>query len=123
LDDRVKYLVALYPALSDLTGYLHGRAGGWPHMFNEQNGAFYKKEENIAVSAYYDMVNFARGVKIPGFYSWGYNDEVCPPTSYYAAYNQITSPKESYVVPETGHWTYGAQTQKIYQWLLGRLLP
>ncbi|MGH2622589.1 MAG: acetylxylan esterase, partial [Sphingobacterium sp.] len=33
LDKRIKNLVALYPAISDLTGYLHNRAGGWPHMF------------------------------------------------------------------------------------------
>ena len=28
LDNRVKYLGAFYPALSDVTGYLNGRAGG-----------------------------------------------------------------------------------------------
>jgi len=33
LDDRVKWLAPFYPALSDVTGYLEGRAGGWPHMF------------------------------------------------------------------------------------------
>ena len=38
LDPRVKYLAAYYPALSDLTGYLQGRAGGWPHYF-QQAGA------------------------------------------------------------------------------------
>lgn len=122
LDDRVKYLVALYPALCDLTGYLHGRAGGWPHMFHEANTRFLRKEEKVKVSAYYDVVNFARGVKVPGFYTWGYNDEVCPPTSYYAAYNQIVADKECYVIPETGHWTYPVQTQKIYSWLSDKLL-
>src|SRR5690606_26112386 len=50
LDDRVKGLVSLYPALSDLTGYLHGRAGGWPHMFNEYNAPFMAKEDKIKVS-------------------------------------------------------------------------
>ena len=29
LHDKIRYLVALYPALSDLTGYFHHRAGGW----------------------------------------------------------------------------------------------
>ena len=36
LDPRVKLLAAYYPALSDVTGYLHGRAGGWPHMFRDE---------------------------------------------------------------------------------------
>ncbi len=25
-----------YPALSDMVGYLKGRAGGWPHLFREE---------------------------------------------------------------------------------------
>lgn len=33
LDTRVKFAGIAYPALCDLTGYLHGRAGGWPHSF------------------------------------------------------------------------------------------
>src|SRR5690606_38046577 len=32
LDDRIKYLVSLYPALCDLTVYLHGRSCGLQHM-------------------------------------------------------------------------------------------
>lgn len=117
LDNRVKGLVSLYPALCDLTGYLHGRAGGWPHMFQGSS----PKDEKIKVSAYYDVVNFARSVKVPGFYSWGYNDETCPPTSYYAAYNQIRAPKELYLIQETGHWTYPEQHTKVQEWLLATL--
>lgn len=113
LDDRVKGLVALYPALSDLTGYLHHRAGGWPHMFKTD-----VTDEKIKVSSYYDVVNFARNLKVPGFYTWGYNDDTCPPTSYYSAYNVINAPKELYLVQETGHWTYPEQQQKIREWIL-----
>jgi hypothetical protein len=28
-------------------------------------------------------------VKVPGHYSWGFNDTVCPPTSMYVACNAI----------------------------------
>ncbi|MFC3196645.1 acetylxylan esterase [Parapedobacter deserti] len=122
LDSRVKCLVSLYPALCDLTGYLHGRAGGWPHMFNEANAPFMAKDEKIKVSAYYDVVNFARSVNVPGFYTWGYNDETCPPTSYYAAYNQIAAPKELYLIQETGHWTFPEQQAMIQEWLLKQLV-
>lgn len=116
LDDRVKSLVSIYPALSDLTGYLHNRAGGWPHMFRTDVA-----DEKIKVSSYYDVVNFARNLKVPGFYTWGYNDDTCPPTSYYAAYNVIDAPKELYLVQETGHWTYPEQQQQIWNWILKQL--
>ena len=118
LDKRVKYLAAFYPALCDLTGYLSNRAGGWPQMFREQKMA---TKEKIETSKYYDVVNFARNVKIPGFYSWGFNDVVCPPTSMYSAYNSITASKELYIMQETGHWQYPEQNEKAKQWLLSRI--
>lgn len=119
LDSRVDYLAAFYPALSDLTGYLHGRAGGWPHMFKDN---FTNKPEKIETSKYYDVVNFARFVKVPGWYSWGYNDNVCPPTSMHAAYNVIPAPKELHLFQETQHWTFPEQQEQRNNWLFNKLL-
>ncbi|MBV6426005.1 MAG: Acetyl esterase Axe7A [Haliscomenobacter sp.] len=121
LDPRVKYWAAFYPALSDLTGYLKGRAGGWPHLFDKNNAAFNQTKEKIQTAGYYDVVNFARQLKAPGFFSMGYNDEVCPPTSMFAAYNAITSPKELLLALDTGHWTYPEQNEVLTNWLVGKL--
>lgn len=117
LNKKVKGLAALYPAICDVTGYLHNRAGGWPHMFNTNNAPHMATKQKIETSAYYDVVNFARMIEVPGFYTWGYNDETCPPTSYYAAYNLIKAPKELYLVQETGHWTYPEQQTKLFSWV------
>jgi cephalosporin-C deacetylase len=119
LDDRIDYLAAFYPALSDLTGYLHNRAGGWPHMFRDR---FTNKPEKVETSKYYDVVNFARFVKVPGWYSWGYNDNVCPPTSMHAAYNVINAAKELHVFQETQHWTFPEQREQKDQWLFEKLM-
>ncbi|MCW3117438.1 MAG: acetylxylan esterase [Chitinophagaceae bacterium] len=123
LDTRVKCLGAFYPALCDVTGYLHGRAGGWPHLFNKDNIAFNNSKEKIETCGYYDVVNFARQLKVPGMYSWGYNDETCPPTSMFAAYNVITAPKTLWLALETGHWTYPEQDAKMIAWLIDKLKP
>lgn len=119
LDDRIDYLAAFYPALSDLTGYLHNRAGGWPHLFLD---TFTNKPEKVETSKYYDVVNFARFVQVPGWYSWGYNDNVCPPTSMYAAYNVINANKELHIFQETQHWTFPEQRGQRDNWLLEMLL-
>lgn len=121
LDSRLKYLTAYYPALSDMTGYLEGRAGGWPHLFTGQNLAFMNKPEKIATLGYYDVVSFARNLHTPGYYSFGYNDETCPPTSMYASYNVIKAPKELFVVQETGHWTFPEQNERLMNWMLEKL--
>jgi len=119
LDERIDYLAAFYPALADLTGYLYNRAGGWPHMFRND---FTNKPEKIETSKYYDVVNFARFVKVPGWYSWGYNDDVCPPTSTYSAYNVINAEKELHVFQETQHWTFPEQVEQRNTWLFDKLL-
>jgi cephalosporin-C deacetylase len=117
LDSRVKYVSAMYPALCDLTATLHGRSGGWPNYFDEWNMGYNNKPEKLATLGYYDVVNFAGQLKVPGIYSWGFNDEVCPPSSTFAAYNVITAPKTLNIVPETGHWDYPEQSQKMSNWI------
>ena len=122
LDTRVKALVAFYPALCDLTGYLHGRAGGWPAMFAPQNQNLNNKPEKVATSRYYDVVNFARFIKAPGYYSWGYNDPTCPPTSTYSAYNVITAPKQLFIAHDTGHWRTKEQDIITNNWFCKQLI-
>lgn len=116
LDKRIKMLVALCPAMCDYTGYLNNRAGGWPHFFNQENREKYDNNQSIETLAYYDVVNFARLITVPGFYSWGFNDETTPPTSFYSAYNVIKAPKRLYVIPEGRHKIYPEQVEKTYAW-------
>lgn len=117
LDSRIKGLACFYPALSDLTGYLHGRAGGWPHLFRNSTDSKAVLEEKVKTAGYYDAVNFARQIKVPGFYSFGFNDMVCPPTSVCSAVNSIDAPKEIMIVPETEHWNYQEQRDKRDEWI------
>ncbi len=119
LDPRVKGLAAYYPALSDVTGYLHNRAGGWPHMFRDAEGRFmHRTPAKIETSRYYDVVNFARRVKVTGLYAWGFNDETCPPTSMYSAYNVIPGPKKLMLALETGHNTVPEEVEAVDTWLV-----
>ena len=119
LDSRVKYLAAYYPAMCDMTGYLQGRAGGWPHMFAQYDQKKHPDWTNTI--GYYDVVNFARRVTAAGWYSWGYNDHVCPPTSMHAAYNSISAPKEFHPFLETEHWTFPEQRAQGDGWLFKKL--
>lgn len=118
LDPRVRGLAAYFPALSDVTGYLHNRAGGWPHMFRATEGPLaHRTPAEIETSSYYDVVNFARRVKVPGYYSWGFNDETCPPTSMYSAYNVIPGKKDLLLALETGHNNVPEQVALVDEWL------
>lgn len=120
LDSRIKYYAAIHPALCDLTGYFYNRAGGWPHFFAESNLWFTSNPSVKESLSYFDVVNFAKRIKVKGYFTWGYNDETCPPTSIYAAYNTITAPKKLAIFQETGHWVYPEQKMKFTSWLLNQ---
>ena len=113
LDSRIKFLAALYPALCDFSGYLNNRAGGWPHYFKNAK----PQPNEVETLSYFDVVNFASRVKAQGWYSWGYNDVTCPPTSMHAAYNVIQAPKDLHLFLETGHWTFPEQNSDRYTWI------
>ncbi|MCI9522118.1 Acetyl esterase Axe7A [Bacteroides xylanisolvens] len=116
LDKRIKFLAAFYPALCDYAGDLHKRAGGWPHYFRHAQPV----ANEVETLAYFDVVNFARRVNAPGWYSWGYNDTTCSPTSMYSAYNVIPGVKSLHLYLETGHWTYPEQDAERTEWLKGK---
>lgn len=121
LDSRVTGIAVTHPAFCDVTGDLHGRAGGWPRPFARDltTGAASPEATpaRIATTGYYDAVNFARRIKVPGYYTWGYNDEICPPTSIFAAYNTITAPKQLGLTLELGHTYTPEQGEAINAWI------
>ncbi|MCD8165939.1 MAG: acetylxylan esterase [Bacteroides sp.] len=117
LDNRVTGLVSFYPALCDLNGYLHNRAGGWPHLFRHTTDSPEVTRIKSEMTPYYDVVNFARQLKVPGFYSFGYNDMVCPPISMFSAYNVIEAPKTLLIMEEAAHFGYPEQWGKAWQWM------
>ena len=125
LDPRVTGLSATHPAFCDVSAELDGRAGGWPHPFMPDpvtgKPSPHSTPDKIATATYYDTVNFARRLKVPGFYIWGYNDEVCPPTSTFAAYNVVSAPKELAVEFEQGHSYPPEQNEAIGVWVRRQL--
>ena len=120
LDPRIDFLASFYPALCDLSGYAYGnRAGGWPRMLAPGS----KRELSVSVDqmfetlSYYDVLNFARRIKVPGFYSYGYNDNTCPPTSVCAAINQVTAPKVIEITPSSAHWRFNETNVRANAWM------
>ncbi len=119
LDPRVTLCIANHPALADMAGYSEkGRTGGYPH-FNRIPGFF--TDEIIRNLAYYDVVNFARHIGCKVYMTWGYNDNVCPPTTSYAVWNTLKCPKEALITPVNEHWTSEATERGHLDWMLKNL--
>ena len=115
IDKRVDALVSYYPAMSDMAGYTAGRAGGWPHTLKDKK---FHTPDVVNTLSYYDVSSFAREVSVPGFYTFGYNDMVCPPTTTYSVYNVIDAPKNLKVAETTAQYAYAEQNWDAWNWVI-----
>ena len=120
IDSRVKGVAVSHPALGDQYAFLHGRSSGWPFMLAD-TAAMKAKAEKLATIPYYDAVNFARVLRVPGIYSWGYNDLTVPPSSSYAIYNAVAAPKELIIAREAGHFSTPEQARRMQGWIFDLL--
>ena len=121
LDQRVTFYAPVHAALCDHTNSLRGIACGWPHYFYWNKGK--GQEKQIEVSRYYDGVNFARLIRNSqkGWFSFGYNDDVVPPTTAWSTYNTVTGPKEISPYKQTWHFWYQEQWDEWEDWLLKQM--
>ena len=102
-----------------MAGYAEqGRTGGYPHL-NRLNKML--TPEKIQVLAYYDVVNFARRITCPVYMTWGYNDNVCPPTTSYIVWNVLSSQKDALITPINEHWTTPETNKKQIAWIKDHL--
>ncbi|MGN6827062.1 acetylxylan esterase [Paucibacter sp. M5-1] len=121
LNPKVSAVAVDFPAYSDVSGYWHGSTGGWPGLFRTSASGRMSDtpaEPKLTTSRYYDSVNFARRLTVPGHYTWGFNDMVTPPTSLHAAYNEITAPKRLVIAPDMAHSTSNVQFTLRTNWML-----
>ena len=124
LDKRVSCYAAVHAAMCDYEAALKGVACGWPHYFYNyaEPGKTLKVDPaEVENTRYYDGVNFARRITAPGWFSFGYNDDVVPPTTAYATYNTVTAAKELHPYQQTAHYWYQEQWDEWQQWLLSQL--
>lgn len=119
LDKRVSCYGAVHAAMCDYEAALKNVACGWPHYF------YYDKENvdmrQVEQSRYYDGVNFARRITAPGYFSFGYNDDVVPPTTAYGTFNIVTAEKVLSPYQLTGHYWYQEQWDEWNAFLLDKL--
>ena len=121
LDRRITYYAPVHAALCDHTNSLKGIACGWPHYFYWNKGK--GQEKQIEVSRYFDGINFARLItpEQKGWFSFGYCDDVVPPTTAWATYNTVKGPKEISPYQATWHFWHQEQWDEWENWLLQQM--
>ncbi len=123
LDNRIKAGAPTVPFLSDYRDYF--KIVGWPRSSFETYLAA-NKESNwdkiYDVLTYFDIKNLAGKITCPVYMAAGLQDDVCPPHTNFAAYNQIKSDKNYEIYHDQGHSTpseWNELRMKFYKKVLG----
>ena len=125
LEPRIKRAVAVYPFLSDYQRVwemdLAGtRAyGELQTFFKHHDPAHAHIEEWWRRLGYIDIQHLAPRIKASVLMAVGLMDDVCPPSTQFAAYNKITSDKRLSVYPDFGHEHLPGFADEAYQFMLG----
>ncbi len=116
LDKRVTAIYAGVPAICDHSGNVAERVAGWPKIV--PRGADGKPDPKVLEAArYIDAMNFATRTKADAILSAGFIDGTCPPTSVYAAYNNLSGRKEMINGVPFAHVEWPASAQRANQFL------
>ncbi|MEV4897296.1 acetylxylan esterase, partial [Nonomuraea sp. NPDC055795] len=67
------------------------------------SGHRFAAETAFTTLSYFDGVNFAARASCPGWFSAGLMDNVCPPSTVYAAFNRYAGPASIEVYRYNGH--------------------
>ncbi len=120
LDARVTFFAAGVPAGCDHTGILANRINGWPKFLPSPSAA--KPDPKVVEAVrYYDTMNFATRTKAGAVFTVGFIDTTCPPTSVYAAYNNVSGQKSIHNDPDSGHTNTPKASEAMRQGVLNHV--
>ena len=108
LEPRIKKAVASFPFLSDYKRVwdmdLDKNAYNDLRLFFRQRDPRHEHEDEYFTKlGYADVQYLAPRIKAELVMFTGLIDEICPPSTQFAAYNKMTCPKKMYIYPDHGH--------------------
>jgi cephalosporin-C deacetylase len=78
-----------------------------------------REEEIFTRLGYIDNQHLAHRIRAEVLMVVGLMDTICPPSTQFAAYNKITSPKEMLIYPDYGHEGLPGSSDSIFEFMAG----
>jgi cephalosporin-C deacetylase len=124
LEPRIKRLVPIYPFLSDykrvwemdLAKNAYGELKTFFRLFDPTHS---REEEIFTTLGYIDVQHLVKRIRGEVLMALGLMDEICPPSTTFAAYNKITSTKNIVIYPDFAHETLPGFFDTRYQFFMG----
>ncbi len=124
LEPRIKRAAPIFPFLSD---YLRVWQMDLAKDAYEELRTFFRlfdprHQQEAAVFeqlGYVDIQHLAPRIRAEVLWPIGLMDQICPPSSQFAAYNKITSPKRMAIYPDFGHEGLPGVNDIVFEFLMG----
>ncbi|WP_117168644.1 acetylxylan esterase [Paraliobacillus sediminis] len=126
LEPRVKELYAVHPFLSDYKrawemDIQNSAYEEIAYYFRSFDPTHDRDEEVFAKLGYIDIQNLTDRIQADVCWVTGLRDNICPPSTQFAAYNKIVAKKEMVLYHEFGHEHLPGHADQAYQRFLERL--
>ncbi len=124
LKPEIKRVAPTYPFLCDYKRVweMDLAKGAYEEIrtyFRQFDPLHQREEEIFTLLGYIDIQNIAKRIKGQIFMGTGLMDDICPPSTQFAAYNKITAPKEMVIYPDFGHEHLPGFDDKVFEFLSG----
>ena len=124
LEPRIKRIAPRVPFLCDykrvwemdLAKNAYGELKDYFRKFDPRHE---HEDEIFTRLGYIDVQFLAPRIKADTIFFTGLMDEVCPPSSQFAAYNKMTCNKKMYIYPDFAHEDFPDASDIIYEFMLG----
>ena len=123
LDPRVRRAAPTVPFLADyqrvwemdLAENAYAELRQWFRQFDPQHQ---REEEIFTRLGYVDTQHLASRIQAEVVMHTGLMDQICPPSTQFAIYNKIVSPKSLQIYPDFGHEMLPGSVEQIYDFLM-----
>ncbi len=124
LEPRIKKCYSQFPFLSDFKrvwqmGLDKNAYIGLRDYFRRFDPLHEREEEIFHKLGYIDVTNLAPRIKAETLMYLSLSDEICPPSTQFAAYNALTAKKSNMIAPDYGHEGIPRKcTEAVFQFLI-----
>jgi cephalosporin-C deacetylase len=118
LEPRIRKVAPVHPYLSDFRRYWYLDLSDEIKEFFRFFDPMHLREDEIFMKlGYIDIQNITGRIRGDVLMTTGLLDNVCPPSTQFAAYNKITSPKNMLLFHDYGHEYYPQLYDQIFNFL------
>ena len=116
LSPKVALCLADIPFMCDWNGYF--KLSEWPEMESWICDAGHRSwQTTLKTLSYFDTMNLAGRVSCPVRMGIGLQDDVCPPSTSFAAFNRVRGHRECNIYPTHGHGVPDQHYTAGWRWI------